>query len=214
MTLISYENFTLEYLNGGYWDGVQEGANLASEERMFIKGLHPDHLMRCPYCRHPMTFKDSDLNEFAQTSIHSCTRCGWWTVRAFSTALSEADVVYSNAYICDAVAKKYSVSDKTAPVAALHHHLRRHINDLAHVNPKRLEQLVASVLTDFFGTVNTKHVGGNDDQGIDVLCCRTATEDFLVQVKRREDLEKNEAFAVVDAILGACVRFFDDASTL
>jgi hypothetical protein len=54
------------------------------------------------------------------------------------------------------------------------------------ITPRQMEKAIASIFRDYYGATEVKHLGGNDDRGLDVLAV-IADRTHLIQVKRRTD---------------------------
>jgi hypothetical protein len=84
--------------------------------------------------------------------------------------------------------------------------LRNHPKHLAHVNSRVFEELIADCLTSAFPTSEVIKVGGSGDRGIDIMLLNTSGEKYLVQIKRRSNIEKNESVEVVRLLNGVLFR--------
>ena len=168
----------------------------------------------CGYCSKELVKKQllekSHTNMFGTlfehiVEIKICTNCGWWIMhRSFAddgmtTCTYEHSVTVGNA-------KNFNVSALDVPIALLRKYLTRNPKDLAHIHPQRFELLMQDCLRDAYDSSEVIHMGYSKDGGIDLKLVLTNSETYLVQIKRRSDLTKNEGVTVVRELNGVLFR--------
>lgn len=105
-----------------------------------------------------------------------------------------------------ALAKVFDVSAIDIPIDALRLYLKRKPRELARVDPKRFELLIRDCLRDHFNPCEVIHVGQTGDRGIDLKLILVGNMEYLVQIKRREHLDRNEGVEVVRSLNGVMFR--------
>ena len=139
-----------------------------------------------------------------------CPKCGWWqlwrTRRSYPSIMVE-DVIHDTFFGVSHVFgnKGGEIIHEVADLIDREHRC------FSRVSPKQLERSIAEVYRHFYGFSEVRHVGGPNDQGIDVLCIE-GDETLLLQVKRRTD-GKAESVSTVRDLIGAYALKFDDLST-
>ncbi len=159
------------------------------------------HSRRCPFCKSTMRNRFSDDETFL---VADCKFCGFWRV-----IKSQGLGGFRNKYETPAwrgVAKYYDTSDVEVPLADLRRFLFRKPNHLANVNPFVFEELMADCLRSAFPGCEIAKIGGVRDRGIDLILVRANGESYLVQVKRRSNIEKKETVEVVRQLNGVLFR--------
>jgi hypothetical protein len=136
--------------------------------------------------------------------LADCEVCGFWRVVNLERSSGFQRAVGSPAW--RGVAKIYEISDFDVPIADLRRFLKRHPTHLAHVNPFVFEELVAECLKSVFPTSELIKIGGHRDRGIDLMLLNTTREKYLVQIKRRSNINKNEGVDVVRQLNGVIFR--------
>lgn len=145
----------------------------------------------CPHCtegmlqhrgnRPPRGRCYSVVGDFdLQAELGICARCGWWSFRHYLTFESSAGSVYETHGV-DSSLVEFDLADISVPLRELRNHLVENPEDRFLLHPSRLEELVASVFSDFgFQAVVT---GKSGDGGIDVVL-HDGRDRVAVQVKR------------------------------
>lgn len=137
--------------------------------------------------------------------LYYCINCGWWLIER----LEEEIHFTGNHFIynkIEGVVKHYNIDSYEVPIIDLRNYLKKHPNDIALVNPYRFELLMQDCFKDYFGSCEVVHVGRSGDGGIDLKIIQNNKETFLVQVKRRLDITKNEGPLVVRELNGVLFR--------
>lgn len=156
---------------------------------------------RCPFCSSKMRSR-SDEEEIHV--LADCETCGFWRVVNLKRTGGFKNATEVPAW--RGVAKQYEVEALDVPLADLRRFLRRHPTHLAHVNPVVFEELIAECLKSAFPNSELVKVGGNRDRGIDLMLFNTFGEKYLVQIKRRSNIDRNEGVEVVRQLNGVVFR--------
>ncbi|MBR1231697.1 restriction endonuclease [Bradyrhizobium sp. AUGA SZCCT0182] len=155
----------------------------------------------CPFCAASMRSRTDKKESHV---LAECESCGFWRVAHIKNVggfQSGEPVLASRG-----VAKLYEVDSLDVPLADLRRFLKRDPLHLAHVNPFVFEELVASCLRSVFPDSELIKVGGRRDRGIDLMLLQTSGENYLVQIKRRSNIQKNEGVDVVRQLNGVIFR--------
>ena len=177
----------------------------------------------CPYCRAeaPKVFdknaewqpEDNDdpcREEYYCTKVWSCQTCGWWDLfDSQNSGHDSVDPVYVLETVRHGILRTYDVSQAEVPITALRTALRKWGNEILHVHPKVMEDLVAAVLRDYFPNCVARVCGRTGDHGIDLIVVES-DRTIAVQVKRRSQRDAIERVMQVREFLGASlVEGFD-----
>jgi len=144
-----------------------------------------------------------DVIEVRDFLVYLCSSCGWWQIyrhdRDDRLSTGGGDIsLYS------AVLREFDVSGIDTPLLELEKYLLKNRDKIYHIHHKKMEELVGSVLKDFFDC-EVKYCGGSHDKGIDLLVLES-DRPFPVQVKRRTSPKKTESVTVVREMLGVMFR--------
>ena len=154
---------------------------------------------KCPYCAYQLhvvlEMTEDKLDDKIHYILRSCRACGWW----YSVAVCE-DLGYYSGYIVPII-RKFIVDNLDLPISALEMELQRKPDVLNYIHPRKLEELVQSVFSDYFKTEVTL-IGKSGDGGIDLLFCE-GENPVAVQVKRRSKKDTAEGVSVVREFIGA-----------
>jgi len=163
----------------------------------------------CPYCgttlkkyyffqRADKHFKSGEYIE-QDESIYYCPKDGWWQHKIYE----RQDVSPKNWYsiIHEGVLKTYDLSSSSAPIAVLNDYIYHHPEKVVDMHHKKMEELVASVFSDFY-CCEAKVVGKSSDGGVDVILLNSDTP-TMIQVKRRQNLNHTESVSGIRELLGA-----------
>jgi hypothetical protein len=136
--------------------------------------------------------------------LADCEACGFWRV----VNLERSGGFKNGAEVAAwrGVVKLYELKALNVPLADLRRFLRGHPAHLAHVNPIVFEELIAECLKSAFPNSELIKVGGSRDRGIDLMLLNTHRENYLVQIKRRSNIDKNEGVEVVRQLNGVVFR--------
>jgi len=142
----------------------------------------------CIFCYSRMDCISSTENAILQGEIRICETCGWWCRNERSRTIDfdgfdESGIVrhfYSMAGAC-AQLKNLDLSDITIPLDEMHAYLIARYKDRFDVDPRRLEELVASVFKNY--GYESEATAFQNDGGIDVILSQGDNK-IGVQVKR------------------------------
>lgn len=155
----------------------------------------------CPFCASKMQSITDDDERFV---LANCETCGFWRVvntGGLGSFHNGRELIAHRG-----VAKLFQVEEVGVPLADLKRFLRQNPKHLAHVNPYAFEDLMHDCLRAAFPECELVKVGGRRDRGIDLILVQTTGERYLVQVKRRSNIEKNETVDVVRQLNGVIFR--------
>jgi restriction system protein len=156
---------------------------------------------QCPFCAATMRSRTDKKESHV---LADCESCGFWRVvhvKNIGGFKNGEPVVASRG-----VAKLYHVDSLEVPLADLRRFLKRNPSHLAHVNPFVFEELIADCLRSAFPNSELVKVGGRRDRGIDLMLLQTSGENYLVQIKRRSNIQRNEGVDVVRQLNGVIFR--------
>lgn len=171
------------------------------------------HVGHCPYCGTqitPRTLK-GDAIYLKEINVRACETCGWWDteeslhVDQWNEFENDRTVPRYSAKSVHrrAILKQFSIADIELPLSSLRDHLIRHREDIRHISPSQLEDLVGHVFRELLDC-EVKHLGGPGDGGIDLLLV-TGDATHAVQVKRRINSETAEPVSSIREFLGAMI---------
>lgn len=135
-----------------------------------------------------------------KAKLEFCEHCGWWLIsRTITHSLSRKaykfrNIQYSGVPMSFEERSSPAVSEIANLISDGHKHLR-------HTSPKLLEVALAEIFKNYYNAATVNHVGGPNDQGIDIYAV-ISEHTFLIQVKRRTN-GKAESVATVRDLLGA-----------
>jgi HJR/Mrr/RecB family endonuclease len=155
----------------------------------------------CPFCASKMWSITDEKERFV---LAHCEICGFWRVVSTDGLGSFHTSRELSAH--RGVAKLFQIDGLDVPLSDLKRFLRQNPAHLAHVNPYAFEDLVADCLRAAFPQCDLVNVGGRHDRGIDIILIQTTGERYLVQIKRRSNIEKNESVDVVRYLNGVIFR--------
>lgn len=153
----------------------------------------------CPYCSSALRTLGKETLRSSWTDdpqLDVCPFCGWWVVsrRADRNRGSEGEILLYRAWgsLC-----KLDLSDVSIPLVELRTYLLAKYGDRFKVHPRKYEELVASVFSDFGYKVRVTSYSGDD--GIDIFILDGNDNDVVgIQVKRykgRIEAEQLRSFA-------------------
>lgn len=173
---------------------------------------------KCIYCNDVLlpieekTGKGSG-SDISSLRLNACSNCGWWTINSFEGEYGGGDEIWPvpNEYTITTkdmlgIVKRYSVDDKDIPVGILRDYARRKKIDLRNIESYKFEALMAACLRDYYGGCEVVHLGGSKDGGIDLKLVLAQGDPYLVQIKRRLNIEKPEPVTVVRELNGVLFR--------
>jgi restriction system protein len=169
----------------------------------------------CPFCKvtvskvhHKREYESWDQDEreaqgFLDNEWHAwqCSSCGWWDLLYDGKRWDEFMGLHIRKVIRNGILKSFNISDAGLPVEILRSEIQKRPDVMYHIHPRKMEELVKSVFSDFYDC-EVEHCGGPRDKGIDLLVIDSESP-IVVQVKRRSRKNKTESFAIIRDLLGA-----------
>jgi len=157
----------------------------------------------CVFCRVPLELADIEENNSAvnliRTVYRTCNLCGWWTVSCIHDDLQKWPTV-RNQYGAAAILRQFDPTGLSEPLSDVRRYLTAKYDSRFHVDPRRFEEVVASVFRDLgFHAAVTGYTG---DDGIDIVLTGPNDRQIGVQVKRSKNTIKVEG---IRALMGALV---------
>jgi Holliday junction resolvase-like predicted endonuclease len=181
-------------------DGCGPDAQFYANKEFFKAQL----LDKCVFCETSLIqphYEPPDRTDVERV-VRECPNCGWWQLKhevMFPGGVMGADV--SKGFFLNGIVRRFDISDKRLPLDALLQEVHKRKEVLYGIAPKKLEELVAYVFSQFYAS-DVVHCGRSHDGGIDLVLV-AANEPVLVQVKRRETPSHVEAVSTVREFLGA-----------
>jgi hypothetical protein len=151
----------------------------------------------CFVCARPTSLVHDERPRYIK--VRACSECGWWESQIAESLWN--DGAYNGFLLRRACLSEFAILDDAAPIDAVRRHLIQHQHDLNRLSPRKLEQLVASVFSDFL-SCEAFHVGQPGDGGYDVILL-LSDNPVLVQVKQHMDQKKAEPVSSIREFLGA-----------
>jgi hypothetical protein len=139
---------------------------------------------------------------YTGTKVGQCDNCGWWR---FQYREINGDVIARTVSVQGKV-REFSVTDIAAPIDDLSRYLSARSDRLSDINPTQFEHLVGQALLNAHPGSYVKHVGGRGDGGVDLHFVDVSGTQYLVQCKRRSNLNKKEGVQVVRELNGVLFR--------
>ncbi len=179
----------------------------------FIRAIATDPV--CPYCGEVMldivlpsglppgtgrTMVDLlSRRWFMERSLRLCTKCGFW--KTFS---DEFRGIYNGSIrtYAAAVQNMFPIDIPGPPMAELIEYTRRHPHKVGNLHPKGFEKIVAECFRANWNPVEVIHVGGPNDDGIDLSLVKSDSIRWLIQYKCRESAAGVEGVSTVRELLG------------
>ena len=148
--------------------------------------------------------KSTENDVHYSVSVQQCP-CGWWRIEWMETRnphwqYATQDIVTRY----QGILRHYSLDDLQAPMECLRRELAKRPGILDDLHYRQMEELVGSVLSDYFPNCEAKHCGQSHDGGIDLMMV-LSDRPIAVQVKHRQRIDKGEAVSYIRDFLGAMV---------
>jgi hypothetical protein len=125
-----------------------------------------------------------------------CEICGWWM------AVEDADQCNDgNANGVCGILESFDPGSASVPLQVLAEELPRQLERIHDVHPRRMQELIGSVLSGVYAC-EVHQVGFSRDGGVDLLLL-TADKPIAVQVKRRQSATRAEAVSGIREFIGA-----------
>jgi restriction system protein len=122
--------------------------------------------------------------------VDCCLTCGWWRLVKDVCICAEQWQMWDIFFGCVGTLKNLSVDDLSTPIDEINNYLVAKYEDRFSVNPRKFEEVVASVFKNIGHHVYV--TGYSNDGGIDVILGNTDENLIGVQVKRYKDKIKAE----------------------
>lgn len=127
-----------------------------------------------------------------------CRTCGWWFV------VEDADVGNNGfAYAYAGILEQFDVKSSNVPLEVLRSELPRRVDAIHDLNPRRMEDLVASILSGVYDC-EVHQLGYTHDGGVDLLLLASDCP-VAIQVRRRTDSNHTEGVSGIREFLGAAL---------
>ena len=134
----------------------------------------------CKYCSTDMYFiEDWDKGIDKEYFCFICPACGWWTIQKAQwshNVLRECSVTFGAGALA-----KLAIADQNVPICELRQYVLAKYNTRYEINPKKFEELVASIYSNLGYEVEI--IGRPFDNGLDILLVKDGLI-YGVQVKR------------------------------
>lgn len=161
----------------------------------------------CPFCqkatRNPLRdiWRAGASGDYVGGSIAiwRCA-CGWWEVLESDGSVFFGDDRFEHT-LSSAVLKKFGRSSLGEPLHALRSEVLARTDLLYSIEPKKMEQFVASIMEGLYDC-DVRVCGRSHDGGIDLVLLNGESP-TLVQVKRRHEGAKSESVAQIRHLLGS-----------
>lgn len=125
-----------------------------------------------------------NTGQYETLKVKVCPICGWWTVD-FISSTNFGGTINTYKYGTAGNLRKLDVSDQSIPIDDIRKYLTVKYGDRFKVNPKKFEEVVASVYKDLGYVVRV--TGQSGDEGIDVVLDGPEDELIGIQVKRYQN---------------------------
>jgi restriction system protein len=134
-------------------------------------------------------------------SVFSCS-CGWWEHTFYGYLEGEREGFKDWAFEVDsAILRQFNIDSNKIPIQSLRQYLAGKLEDIYHIHHKKMEELVASVLSEHYAC-EAHVVGKSHDGGVDLILIES-DQPIVVQVKRRTKESKVEAANQIRELIGA-----------
>lgn len=204
--MISYDR--LEITSDGY---IIHDDNSANEEELFVADINQSLIFgqeNCLYCSTELLrVEGEDIDDhrlLRKYRLWYCRNCRFWQsllyYDPYRGCLPGPD---HWAYVSKMREFKTNLPDPCDSEIASW--IRRDPSFVHSYNQKRFEKFIADVFRANFAAVEVIHVGKPDDGGVDVLLIDSESEQWLVQVKRREAPDRAEGIRTIRDLLGAMI---------
>ncbi len=134
-------------------------------------------------------------------SVFSCS-CGWWEHTLYGYLEGEHQGFKDWAFEVDsAILRRFNIDSNKMPIQSLRKYLASKSEHIYHIHHKKMEELVASVLSEHYAC-EAHVVGKTNDGGVDLILIES-DEPIIVQVKRRTKEGKVEPASQIRELIGA-----------
>lgn len=163
-------------------------------------------LQTCKYCNARLRREGKShwiRNAVYHRRVKYCRNCGWWTGQDEYKAVAgyaTSDEGEWGTSLVEGILRYFDVDSLEIPLEVLRSHIRKKPEILYKIHPRKLEELVGSIFSDFFDC-EVKLTAQTVDRGIDLLAIR-GDANYLVQVKRRSKPSATERVEVIRELAG------------
>lgn len=157
----------------------------------------------CPFCKTEFDNKVYDDNETAIALVRRCFKCGHWLCSySPDDEQNMLDGVFTPYKARLGKLRSFETILPNGCAVELAQHIRRVPDAIHWLSPKQLELFVATIFKANDATAEVIHVGKPDDGGVDVLFIDNSKQQWLIQVKARQE-GKTEGVSTIRNLLGA-----------
>jgi hypothetical protein len=142
-------------------------------------------------------------NRLVTHRVLVCDSCGWWRVLEIQDeyeTYNTDDWYVDKVGMADAVAENFDVGAIETPVEVLRRYLARRFIDIRHIHHRKLEEIMADVIRDFFDC-EVRLTSPTRDGGYDIYAV-ISDKPYLIEVKQRTKPDSVEGVGVVRSLLG------------
>lgn len=191
-----------------YADFIDEWSEVSEKPIFYSGGVCPHCRVDAPVVRYSDNPEVSSVGIAQSLWVRSCP-CGWWEIERLGVLGPDIGYdsesyswAHANKWYRHGVLRSFSIEDHDVPIIALRQALSRYSHLVHSIHSRKMEELVASVMSDFFGGCEVDLCGKTGDGGIDLLMivCETPK---AVQVKRRTNAESVEGVSSIREFLAA-----------
>ncbi|WP_084175254.1 restriction endonuclease [Actinokineospora spheciospongiae] len=174
----------------------------------------PTRVKNCPYCHTSMGATEihnhgpEDGDRTAGQLLEYCPNCTFWQAHGLRMQGYEArcSLFYNfDVAVLSSKVKEFETDFPEGSLSEISQWLRRHPEKYQTMPPRYLEVLVTKLFRNIGTYVEARHVGRPGDGGVDVLLVDAEGCSWLVQVKRREDVDSAEPVSTIRNVLGSMV---------
>lgn len=157
----------------------------------------------CPYCNSRMIDRDTEhesdvLRRGTFFRIAVCNICGWWLI------VEDADQCNNGLAVAyGGILESFNVNSADIPIEVLIAELPKQVNSIYNIDPKKMEDLVAAILSGVHDC-DVHQLGYSKDGGIDLILLNSDSP-IAIQVKRREKPNRKEGVKIIHEFLGAAI---------
>lgn len=154
----------------------------------------------CPYCRSALVSRPFSVEftspMYRNRGVRHCTTCGWWGFDENTDDCNNPHKIFFSAIL-----QSFDLRAANVPVAVLELELKKWIENIRHLNPKRMEDLMRRILSQVWDC-EVRHMGYSKDGGTDLIILN-GNAPVAVQVRRRTTQGKGELVSAIREFLGA-----------
>ncbi|HJP95809.1 MAG TPA: restriction endonuclease [Candidatus Saccharimonadales bacterium] len=175
---------------------------------------------QCPFCQSLLvSFGNFDLSKaeliFTPKQYHLwyCRNCRFWQWYYYFDSFAEEDKVWTGEgcppspeqLACISKLREFNHRLPDSCSTELAQYLRSKPSEWHRFEPKCFERLVADIFRANYAGAEVIHVGKPDDGGMDVIFIDTSSQQWLIQVKRRERQGSTEGVSTIRNLIGTMI---------